>query len=39
MVKEKDCPIKILFDKLPSSKINRAPQVISDETVLPKNAP
>ena len=38
-VKEQDYPIKITFGKLPPSKVTRTPQIISDETVLPKNAP
>ena len=38
-LKEQDHPIQIVFAKLPPSKVSRKPQVVSDETVLPKNSP
>jgi hypothetical protein len=38
-VKENLTPIKLTFSKVPPSLVRLTPQKISDETVLPKNAP
>lgn len=38
-VKEQTAPIRIAFTKLPSSLVRLTPQLVSEETVLPKNAP
>ena len=36
---QRDGPIKLTFTKLPPSLVRLTPQVVSDETVLPKNSP
>lgn len=36
---EKDTKVQISFTKLPSSVIRLVPQKVSEETVLPRNAP